>query len=827
MAIEGGTIIAKVALDDKGLKTSLDGVKTKGKRTASDIEKAWKSMGKKSDQTYDQMKANIEKNYNIIKNHAQSTAADIVRAEKAKAQKIEQINKQQFGEQHKHLNKLKENWKSYGLVAVATVTGIAYAAKGIAEASIKSASDLQEVQSKFDVVFAGQKAQAEGWAKTLVDSYAMSTREAKQYLSSVQDLLVPMGMASDKAGIMSNEVVKLAADLGSFNNLPTAQVMENIQSALTGEYESMKKYGVVLNATTVQQKALNMGLADTKDELTAGMKAQAAYALMVEGSTAAIGDMDRTSQNYANQMKKFLANMEDLKAMLGEELLPAVTDVVIQINGWVEANKELIGQNAHEAIDKIKASVERIVTAYNALPDGVIGAAGTGIIARVLTGSTPLGTAVGLMYLLNEQLKYFGLNLGGIGGKYRGLNENLANIWGVLTGKLDPNTGLPKKISGAGRGFGALPPPQPPPPQPPPPTPTGGGGKAGYVPSLQEYDKLLDQLRFQKSLLGETETVQRAMTLARQNDIAITNAQTGAYTEQFKEILSLVEEYNAQVSAQEAEKEATARRLEIISDFNSQYADLGKSQVELERERIREQAKIWEMAGADKVQVAEWTAEKLKEISGNEFSAITEFGVQAAHNIQDAFSDFFYDAFTGELDSAKDYLKAFTEAITRTWANMLSQMLMESIKTESLMAGMKGIGGFLSGVFGGLFGGATGAAGATSFVVAHAGGEVGFDSFPTRTLASSYLYSAPRLHNGLMPDEFPAILQRGETVIPRGKQETQKETVNYNIVIQAVDAKSFSDLTRRNPQAIIGPIVSAINDNDPSLRTSIRTAIGR
>lgn len=345
------------------------------------------------------------------------------------------------------------------------------------------------------------------------------------------------------------------------------------------------------------------------------------------------------------------------------------------------------------------------------------------------------------------------------------------------------------------------------------PPPTGGGGKAGYVPSL--YDKLLDQLRFQKSLLGETETVQRAMTLARQNDIAITNAQTGAYTEQFKEILSLVEEYNA---------------LEIISDFNSQYADLGKSQVELERERIREQAKIWEMAGADKVQVAEWTAEKLKEISGNEFSAITEFGVQAAHNIQDAFSDFFYDAFTGELDSAKDYFKAFTEAITRTWANMLSQMLMESIKTESLMAGMKGIGGFLSGVFGGLFGGATGAtgaAGATSFVVAHAGGEVGFDSFPTRTLASSYLYSAPRLHNGLMPDEFPAILQRGETVIPRGKQETQKETVNYNIVIQAVDAKSFSDLTRRNPQAIIGPIVSAINDNDPSLRTSIRTAIGR
>ena len=121
----------------------------------------------------------------------------------------------------------------------------------------------------------------------------MSQEEAKRYLSSVQDLLVPMGVAADKAAVLSHEVVKLSADLGSFSNLPTERVMLDIQSALVGNFETMKKYGVVLKETVVSEKALAMGLAETKQELTAGHKAQAAYALMVEGSAAAIGDMQR------------------------------------------------------------------------------------------------------------------------------------------------------------------------------------------------------------------------------------------------------------------------------------------------------------------------------------------------------------------------------------------------------------------------------------------------------------------------------------------------------------------------------------------------------
>ncbi len=91
---------------------------------------------------------------------------------------------------------------------------------------ISLASDLEETQNKFDVVFRGMTGQAEEWSKTLVSSYQMSAQESKQYMGSLQDLLVPTGIAREEAGKMSNKFVKLAADLGSFNNLPTATFLK-------------------------------------------------------------------------------------------------------------------------------------------------------------------------------------------------------------------------------------------------------------------------------------------------------------------------------------------------------------------------------------------------------------------------------------------------------------------------------------------------------------------------------------------------------------------------------------------------------------------------
>ena len=122
------------------------------------------------------------------------------------------------------------------------------------------------------------------------------------------------------------------------------------------------------------------------------------------------------------------------------------------------------------------------------------------------------------------------------------------------------------------------------------------------------------------------------------------------------------------------------------------------------------------------------------------------------------------------------------------------------------MAGtaISAVGTGISAILGGLF---------------HEGGIVG-EGGSSRLMPAYAFAGAPRLHSGLAADEFPAILQRGEEVIPKNKvgqkQEKSEEnaTINqYSISINAVDAKSFAELCKRNPSALIGPVMSGMKSN--------------
>lgn len=255
------------------------------------------------------------------------------------------------------LNKI--NFKAVALSAAAMGTAIGFFMKK----AIDAASDLEEVTAKYGTVFGEQVKIANKWVKILVADYAMSTREARFYLGAMQDLLVPMGMNAVAAAKMSNEVVKLAADLGSFNNLRTEDVMRDIQSALVGNFETMQKYGVILNQAVIVQKALDMGLISNKKQLDANKRAQVAYQLIVEGSTFAIGDMARTSGGYANTLKKMKSQIESAMGAIGTGLLPAAVKIVSEMSNWIEKNQEFINQDLPNFLTKIAGGMGSIIKA--------------------------------------------------------------------------------------------------------------------------------------------------------------------------------------------------------------------------------------------------------------------------------------------------------------------------------------------------------------------------------------------------------------------------------------------------------------------------------
>ena len=189
------------------------------------------------------------------------------------------------------------------------------------------ASDVAEAGSKVGVVFGDARKSIDQFAASSSNSFGISKRAALDATGTFGNLFVATGLAKDAAADMSVDVVKLAADLGSFNNLKTDEVLEKLRSGLVGEVEPLRALGINFDAAAVKAKAMQLGLADANGEISQGALVQARYALIVEQTSTAQGDFARTADGMANSTKSAAAAAEDAQAKFGEALAPVMTKV--------------------------------------------------------------------------------------------------------------------------------------------------------------------------------------------------------------------------------------------------------------------------------------------------------------------------------------------------------------------------------------------------------------------------------------------------------------------------------------------------------------------
>lgn len=235
---------------------------------------------------------------------------------------------------------LKKTGRSISTIG-ASITGGATALLAV---PVALGSQMQETMSKFNVVFGESAGEMEKWSKTTATALGTSEQAMAGMLSSAQDLLVPMGVVPDEAQNMSKAVSTLAVDLGSFNNMATDKVFDDLTAALTGSGEVMKKYGVILSAAAVNQELLNKGL--NPKEASEAEKAQARLAIIMRGTTAAQGDAIRTSDSFANQMKRIVATGKDVAAIIGGTVIQSLAGMLQWINSGAAWIKQFVSENS-------------------------------------------------------------------------------------------------------------------------------------------------------------------------------------------------------------------------------------------------------------------------------------------------------------------------------------------------------------------------------------------------------------------------------------------------------------------------------------------------
>lgn len=245
------------------------------------------------------------------------------------------------------IKKLNSAFQSLTGVSLSGAGAIVAVGKAIIDTT-KYASDLDETISKTNVVFGKASNAVIDFGEDSAKSLGMSKNAALTAASTYGNLFRSMGMAEEKSAEMSTSLVRLSADLASFNNLDPTQVFEKLRAGLTGEAEPLKSLGININETIIKTKAMELGLYDGEGAISASAKASAAYALILEQTSLAQGDFTRTASGLANQERIAAAEMENLKANVGElgqtigvELMPWLIDATEALNDLLSQNKNI------------------------------------------------------------------------------------------------------------------------------------------------------------------------------------------------------------------------------------------------------------------------------------------------------------------------------------------------------------------------------------------------------------------------------------------------------------------------------------------------------
>ena len=194
--------------------------------------------------------------------------------------------------------------------------------------ALQSASDVEEMENKFNVVFSSIGKDVDKWANDFGKAIGRTKTEIKTGVANLGDLLTGYGMTEKASADLSQKVIELSYDLASFNNVQDADAIDRMTKGILGEHEGLKALGISLNETNLQNKMMEMGLSGQFAKLDEVTKAQVRWAVMLDQTKNAQGDAVRSADSYANSVKTLKANIQSAVEEFGKQLLPIATEIV-------------------------------------------------------------------------------------------------------------------------------------------------------------------------------------------------------------------------------------------------------------------------------------------------------------------------------------------------------------------------------------------------------------------------------------------------------------------------------------------------------------------
>lgn len=220
-----------------------------------------------------------------------------------------------------------------GAKAGAVALGVtAIAAGGLSVKAIGLASDANETGSAFSTVLGPAAKGVQKDLDRLSNRFGIYNTELQGAATGFATLGKQAGERGKDLSKFSTKLVRAGLDLGSFYNASPEEAFAAIQSGLTGEAESLKRFNIFMSDAALNAFAAKKGISETTQEMSEQEKVALRQAFILAHLGDAQGDLARTSSGFANQQRGAQGRIKALLTTIGGPLTTAATGAFRGLN---------------------------------------------------------------------------------------------------------------------------------------------------------------------------------------------------------------------------------------------------------------------------------------------------------------------------------------------------------------------------------------------------------------------------------------------------------------------------------------------------------------
>jgi hypothetical protein len=246
-------------------------------------------------------------------------------------------------------------WLKSALPAIGAGLAAAFVGKGV-----MAASDLNETLNKTRTTFGDTSEEVVKFADGMADRFGLVKQTVLDVSSGFGLLLRGANIGGAELTKMSTTLASLSANMQSYFNEDIGETSRALAAAFRNQYEPISRYGVLLTAEIVKQRAFAMGLAASTDEVSQQARAMAAYSIILEKLAPVENDLVNTGNEVANLWREMTGRIENFQTELGQALLPAFRELLLLFNDLMSKSTPL-GDSIKEAFATVGEFAKNMV----------------------------------------------------------------------------------------------------------------------------------------------------------------------------------------------------------------------------------------------------------------------------------------------------------------------------------------------------------------------------------------------------------------------------------------------------------------------------------